>query len=73
MMLYRTVTVALGTLYTRLCVLAQSHDVMYWCSVPIGHEIARNGRKVQLNKYNKSGKSLLPADIRRVCCDRTEL
>ena len=29
LMLYRTVTVALGTLYTELFVLAQSHDLIY--------------------------------------------
>jgi hypothetical protein len=75
LMLYRTETVALGTLYSRLCVLAQSHDVIQRCSVSIGHEAAINGWKVQPNKYNKSGKNLLPADFGHVTvfCDRTEL
>jgi hypothetical protein len=41
----------------------------------LGHEAAINGRKVQLNKYNKSGKILLSADCGHVtgCCDRTEV
>jgi len=47
-------TVALGILYTRLCVLVQSHDTIYWCTVSIGHNIAANVREVQLNEYNKS-------------------
>jgi hypothetical protein len=44
-------------------------------TVSISYEIAVYGRKVQLNKYNKFGKTLLPANFGHVtvCCDRTEL
>jgi hypothetical protein len=43
------------TLYTKLCVLVQSHDMIFLYAVSIGNEIAINGRKLQLNKSNKSG------------------
>jgi len=74
-MFYRTVTVTLRTLYAKLCVLGQSHDMIYRCSFSIGHEIAIHGRRVQLNKYNKSVKPccLQTTDMLTVCCDRNEL
>jgi hypothetical protein len=56
--LYRTVTVALGTFYTRLCVLTHSHDMIYWYTFSIAHEIDVNGKKVQLNESFKSGKPI---------------
>jgi hypothetical protein len=55
-MFYRKVTVVFCTLYKKMCVLTQSHDMVYWCTVSIGHEMAINGRKLQLNKYYKSVK-----------------
>ena len=47
---------ALGVLYTRLCVLAQSRVIIYWLTVSVGYEIGIIGRKVQLNKFIKPGK-----------------
>jgi hypothetical protein len=64
--------VALDTLYTKLCDRLQSHDMIYGCTVSIGHEIALQKWKGQLNKFNKCGKTLLHADCghETVCCDR---
>ena len=74
-MLYRTVTVALGTLYKKLCDRPKSHDIIYWCTVSIGHERTLQRWKGHLNKSIKCGKTLLHADFSHVtvCCDRTEL
>jgi hypothetical protein len=66
LMFLRTVTVALGTFYAKLCFRAHLHDMIHICCVSIGFEVTINGRKTQLNKHNNSGN---PVACRLGACD----